>query len=377
MSNQQIIQDTIPWVEKYRPSNFNDIVLDISNQNILNNILETGYFPNLLLYGPPGTGKTTTIINLINEYQKRYYKKNIGLENKSDTTDISGAHRLIIHLNASDDRGIDIIRNQINNFVNSQGMFNLGMKFVILDEIDYMTKNAQHAFRYLLTNSIENVRFCLMCNYISKIDEGLQNYFLKLHFNQLPTENICQFLKNIMQKENIHISNEMIYSIQMFYKSDIRSMINFIQSNLELIQEIPLYVSSTIETQKPAKIDATKIVKKQMKKKLFTTNNHLFSIINNSVWEDLLDKIKMDNKDNDKKNDKKFDINKYIQTIYSLTLQYNTDIKSLLILFLYFIIRHKNPDAKFLNIIQNILHNDNINIDVFINYILITIINFL
>jgi hypothetical protein len=80
----------------------------------------------------------------------------------------------MIHLNASDERGIDIIRNQINQFVNSKTLFNKGMKFVILDEVDYMTKNAQQALRYLLQNYSSSVRFCLICNYISKIDEGLQ-----------------------------------------------------------------------------------------------------------------------------------------------------------------------------------------------------------
>ena len=138
--------------------------------------------PNLLLYGPPGTGKTTTIINLINEYQKKNNQENKGL---------------MIHLNASDERGIDIIRNQINNFVNSKTMFTNGIKFVILDEIDYMTKNAQQALKYLLQEYQENIRFCLICNYISKIDESLQNEFVKLRFNQLPKQDIIDFLSKI------------------------------------------------------------------------------------------------------------------------------------------------------------------------------------
>ena len=122
-----------PFVEQYRPTNFENIVLDPLNKKILKNIIETSYFPNLLFYGPPGTGKTTTIINLIDAYQER-----IGIRNKG----------LIIHLNASDERGIDIIRNQIHFFVNSKPLFHSGMKFVILDEVDYMTKTAQQAFRY-------------------------------------------------------------------------------------------------------------------------------------------------------------------------------------------------------------------------------------
>ena len=72
------------------------------------------------------------------------------------------------------------------------------MKFVILDEVDYMTKNAQQALRYLLQNYTNNVRFCLICNYISKIDEGLQNEFIRLRFNQLPSKDIINFLNNIV-----------------------------------------------------------------------------------------------------------------------------------------------------------------------------------
>ena len=125
----------IPWVEKYRPNNFDDIVLDKYNKIIFNNILKKNYIPNILLFGPPGTGKTTTIINLINKFQHNNNQQNKGL---------------MIHLNASDERGIDIIRNQINNFVNSKTLFNQGTKFIILDEVDYMTKNAQFALKYLL-----------------------------------------------------------------------------------------------------------------------------------------------------------------------------------------------------------------------------------
>ena len=114
----------IPWVEKYRPTNFADIVLDPKNRTIFENIIDKNYFPNLLFYGPPGTGKTTTIINLINAYQKKNNQV-------SRTT--------VIHLNASDERGIDIIRNQIYQFVRTKNLFEKGIKFVILDEVDYLS----------------------------------------------------------------------------------------------------------------------------------------------------------------------------------------------------------------------------------------------
>ena len=208
--------DNRPWVEKYRPTTFENIVLDDTNKTILENIIVKNIFPNLLFYGPPGTGKTTTIINLINKYQEIYNQKDKSLK---------------IHLNASDDRGIEVIRNQINNFVNTKTFFTQGLKFVILDEVDYMTKNAQQALHYLIQQYSNNIRFCLICNYVSKIDTALQNEFIHLRFSQLPKKHIFSFLKNIVTKENVSITNSSLNSILNIYKSDIRSMINFIQSS--------------------------------------------------------------------------------------------------------------------------------------------------
>ncbi len=208
--------DTRPWVEKYRPTQFDDIVLDPLNRKLLENIVTQNNFPNLLFYGPPGTGKTTTIINLIDKYQEVYKQKRKGLK---------------IHLNASDDRGIDVIRNQINQFVNTKTLFGNGMKFVILDEVDYMTKNAQQALRYLIQQYSKNIRFCLICNYISRIDTALQNEFIRLRFCQLPTKDTYTFLNKIVENEKLNITTKQLKTIQIRFKSDIRSMINYLQSN--------------------------------------------------------------------------------------------------------------------------------------------------
>jgi replication factor C subunit 3/5 len=222
-------KDNCPLVEKYRPDRFENIVLDEYNSTILNNIIETSYFPNIILYGPPGTGKTTTILNLITKYKEKHGKRSI-----SST----------IHLNASDERGIDTIRNQINAFVKSNPLFDTGMKFVVLDEVDYMTASAQQALKYILQKHPNNVRFCLMCNYISKIDEGLLSEFIVLRFNQLPEELIIRFLENIVEKENLDIDKQTIKHIQQLYKSDMRSMINCIQNN----QHNNMVLSSNILT---------------------------------------------------------------------------------------------------------------------------------
>jgi replication factor C subunit 3/5 len=221
--------DNIPWVEKYRPTNFDNIVLDPANRTLFTNIIANEYFPNVLFYGPPGTGKTTTIINLIREFQIKCNQRQQGT---------------VLHLNASDERGIDIIRNQIQQFVKSNNMFESGLKYVILDEVDYMTKNAQQALKYLIQSSRYNVRFCLICNYISKIDASLKNEFICIRFNQLPKQEIYRFIKSVASNENIQLSDDVIASIQEMYNSDIRSMVNFIQLN----QKMENWTNSIIST---------------------------------------------------------------------------------------------------------------------------------
>jgi len=297
-----------PWVELFRPTKFDDIVLDPLNKKILTNIIKTSYFPNLLFFGPPGTGKTTTIINLVNAYQEVLGQKN---------------HGLMIHLNASDERGIDIIRNQINQFVNSKSLFNQGTKFVILDEVDYMTKNAQQALRYLLQTYTSGVRFCLICNYISRIDEGLQNEFLRLRFNQLPEHDIIAFLKNISVSEKLNMTDKSLGLIQKLYKSDIRSMINFMQSNQHVKDDD-------------------------------------FNIIDETVWLALYTMIK----------DKSMPRDNIIVFINTTSARYNIDKKNIIKDFLNYIIRNKahQISTPFLNFVENIMHFEDCKNSHYVNY---------
>lgn len=296
-----------PFVEKHRPTQFEDIVLEPLNKKILGNIIENSFFPNLLFYGPPGTGKTTTIINVINAYNKR-----MGISGKG----------LTIHLNASDERGIDIIRNQISSFVSSNALFSNGMKFIILDEVDYMTKNAQQALRYLLQNYPANVRFCLICNYISKIDDGLQNEFLKLRFNQLPEDEIISFLMKIATEEKLNISEKNICGIQKLFSSDIRSMINFMQTNQNMIHDSD------------------------------------YRIITKEKWEEVCQKLKGEEK-----------IESIIDYIHNLSVEFNIDIKNIITDLLNYIIRTypvlNNSD--FLQFVESIMHTQD-NTSVWVNY---------
>jgi replication factor C subunit 3/5 len=295
-------KQNIPWVEKYRPNQFDDIVLDPINRRIFENILSKDYFPNLIFYGPPGTGKTTTIINLINEYQVRYNQVSKGS---------------IIHLNASDERGIDIIRNQIYQFVKSKNFFEAGLKFVILDEVDYMTKNAQQALKYLLQSSCYNVRFCLICNYISKIDESLKNEFICIRFNQLPKNDIYKFIKQIAENEKLELNDSVIDMIQKLYNSDIRSMINFLQLNQNIIQW-----EANIITDEVWENIHNLLIKKE------ASENHIFNYIND------------------------------------ISIQYNTDKKTIIKNYFNYVIRNKKEyvNKKFLSIIEGSTHVTDSNI---------------
>ena len=298
---------TIPWVEKYRPTQFDDIVLDPINRTLFRNIISKKYFPNLLFYGPPGTGKTTTIINLINEFQLKHFKVN-----KS----------LVIHLNASDERGIDIIRNQISSFVKTKNLFEVGFKFVILDEVDYMTKNAQHALKSLLQTCSSDVKFCLICNYISKIEEPLKNEFTCIRFNQLPKRDIYNFIYSISTKENLQMNESSIEMIQTIYQSDIRSMINFIQLNQNIKGEC--------------------------------------NIVNKSVLENIHNLLLNESSDAEA----------IILTIYDASVQYNTDKLSIIQSYLNYVIRcHPGMVVcEFLDIICEILHNVDISSEDIVKY---------
>jgi len=310
-----ITNEFIPLVELHRPTKFEDIVLDPLNKIIMKNIIDTSYFPNLLFYGPPGTGKTTSAINLVKAYQQKNNQNHSGL---------------IIHLNASDDRGIDIIRVQINQFVNSKALFNKGMKFVILDEVDYCTKNAQQALRYLMQNYSNSVRFCLICNYICRIDESLQNEFLRLRFNQLPELDIISFLTNIAKVEKLNMDEHAIKQIQKLYKSDIRSMINFMQSNQHIV-------------------------------------NSNFNIIDNNVWELLYSKIAQ--------REKLVDLILFIQEISN---KYNIDKKNIIKDYLNYIIRNKSAyiTSEFLEFVENIMHHPDCKNQYYVNYSLSCLLSF-
>ena len=176
-------KDALPWVEKYRPNSLDDLIAHEEIITILNKLIESNKLPHLLFHGPPGTGKTSTIIACA--------KKMYGPSYSSMT----------LELNASDDRGIDVVREQIKEFAGTKKLFSTGVKLIILDEADAMTQDAQSALRRVIEKYTSNTRFCMICNYVNKIMPALQSRCTRFRFAPLRPEQITSRLQDICVAE--------------------------------------------------------------------------------------------------------------------------------------------------------------------------------
>ena len=236
----------LPWVEKHRPVTLDEMMMDEPTRTLFRRMIETKTFPHMLFYGPPGTGKTSTILCILQELKKTEPELNV------------------IHLNASDDRGVDIIRNQIQTFIQSKG-FLKGMRFIVLDEIDSMTKQAQQCLLTLILNT--RVRFCLICNYLSKLIQPLRDYVLLIPFHNQSYDRT--YLKTLMRKENLALTDEVLDDIVYTYYPDMRSCVNCLQ----VYQSIPYpilekkYITHALERYNKSELGA--YLKDRNKKEFF------------------------------------------------------------------------------------------------------------
>jgi len=212
------------WVSKYRPKTVDELAHQDEVVSALKSSLASGNLPHLLFYGPPGTGKTSAILAV--------------------AMDIYGPDMIkerVLELNASDERGIEIVRTKIKNFANfavnkttgSNGSPGASFKLIILDEADSMTTDAQAALRRTIENTSKNTRFCLLCNYISKIIDPLASRCAKFRFKPLDESAMIDRLKFISEKESVKCSDSVYKAIQQVSEGDMRKAITYLQSSFK------------------------------------------------------------------------------------------------------------------------------------------------
>lgn len=217
----------LPWVEKYRPKNLGEVAAQEHAVKVLKKSLETANLPHMLFYGPPGTGKTSTILALTKElYGPELCKSRV------------------LELNASDERGISIIRDKVKQFarltVSNPTKHDLEhypcppYKIIILDEADSMTADAQSALRRTMETYSGVTRFCLICNYITRIIDPLASRCSKFRFRALDNGNSMGRLELIAAKEGLKVDQDVLLAILKIANGDLRKAITFLQSSSKL-----------------------------------------------------------------------------------------------------------------------------------------------
>ncbi|TKA63141.1 hypothetical protein B0A55_02136 [Friedmanniomyces simplex] len=217
-------EDTLPWVEKYRPASLADVS---GHQDILatiNKFVDSNRLPHLLLYGPPGTGKTSTVLALA---RRIYGNRNM--------------RQMVLELNASDDRGIDVVREQIKTFSSTKQIFAgsfdktqndsiANFKLIILDEADAMTSTAQMALRRIMEKYTANTRFCIIANYTHKLSPALLSRCTRFRFSPLKEVDIRRLVDKVIDEERVNIAADATDSLVTLSKGDMRRALNVLQA---------------------------------------------------------------------------------------------------------------------------------------------------
>lgn len=225
--DEERLQHT-PWVEKYRPKKLDDVASQDHAVKVLKKSLESANLPHMLFYGPPGTGKTSTVLALAKQlFGPRLYKSRV------------------LELNASDERGINIVRQKIKNFarltVSNPSPEDLKefpcppYKIIVLDEADSMTNDAQSALRRTMENYLSVTRFCLICNYITRIIDPLASRCLKFRFRSLDGNNARERLEYVVEQENVQLAGADVLDLVLRVSGgDLRKAITYLQSAARL-----------------------------------------------------------------------------------------------------------------------------------------------
>jgi replication factor C small subunit len=207
------------WVEKYRPKKLSEIINQKHVVKRLKSFVKEGTVPHMIFAGPPGTGKTCCAIALARELFGKYWKQNFQ------------------ETNASDMRGIDVIRTRIKNFSRMKPI-GASFKIIFLDESDALTPDAQNALRRLMEMYADVTRFILSCNYSSNIIPPIQSRAALFRFRLLSKEDVFTYLDRIIKAEKLKITKDALEAIYMISEGDLRKATNILQASAILGKEI-------------------------------------------------------------------------------------------------------------------------------------------
>lgn len=211
----------LPWVEKYRPKTLSEVVGQKEIVERLKAFVAAKSMPHLLFAGPAGIGKTTSALSLARDLY--------GAGNYKDS---------FLELNASDERGIDVVRGKIKDFARTLSLSTSPFKIIFLDESDALTSDAQQALRRTMEMYSTATRFIFSANYSSKIIEPLQSRCAVFRFKPLSEEEVAQMLKHVAEKEGISLSDDAIKALIYVSEGDMRKSINALQGAAFLTKKI-------------------------------------------------------------------------------------------------------------------------------------------